>query len=256
MKINQVAAQLYTCRDSLKDPAGIAKTLKRLREAGYTAVQASGLGPISEAELNRILDDNGLTCCATHEPSMEILNNPGKVVERLKALGCKITAYPHPAGIDLSNAEAVHAWIKSLQRAGETLAAAGQILCYHNHNHEFRKLDGKIILDLIYDGTSPEALQGELDTYWVQYGGGDNLEWCRKLAGRLPIIHLKDYQTTPQSAPNWCEIGVGVLDFKKIVFAAEAAGCEWYVVEQDTCPGDPVDSLAKSFRYIHENLIS
>jgi sugar phosphate isomerase/epimerase len=136
------------------------------------------------------------------------------------------------------------------------LAQAGQILCYHNHNLEFRKLDGEVILDLIYRGTSPAALQGEPDTYWIQYGGGDNIAWCKKLAGRLPIIHLKDYQTTSSNQPHWCEIGAGVLDFKTIIACAEAAGCQWFVVEQDTCPGDPVDSLAASFRYIREHLVA
>ena len=256
MKIDQVAAQLYTCRDLLKHPADIATTLARIRKIGYTAVQISGLGPIAVEELNRILDDNGLTCCATHEPGADILNRPEQVVERLNSLRCKITAYPYPDGIDLSNSQTVRAWIQSLQKAGEVLARSGQILCYHNHNHEFRKLDGQVILELIYDGTTREGLQGEPDTYWVQYGGGDNLQWCEKLAGRLPIIHLKDYQTTSENKPQWCEIGQGVLDFKAIVLAAEAAGCQWFVVEQDTCPGDPVDSLAMSFRYIQENLIS
>jgi sugar phosphate isomerase/epimerase len=256
MKIDQVAAQLYTCRELLKTPSDIAKTLGRLRAAGYTAVQIGGLGPISDQELNRILDDNGLTCCGTHEPGEDILKRAGQVVERLSALRCKIAAYPFPAGIDLTNSDVVRAWIQALQKAGEVLARGGRTLCYHNHNHEFRKLGGRVILELIYEGTTREGLQGEPDTYWIQYGGGDILQWCKKLAGRLPIIHLKDYQTTLENKPSWCEIGEGVLDFKAIVSAAETAGCQWFVVEQDTCPGDPVDSLATSFRYIQENLVS
>jgi sugar phosphate isomerase/epimerase len=256
MKLTQVAAQLYTCRDTLHDAAGIAKTLARLRQIGYTAVQASGLGPVPYEELKLIMADAGMLCCATHEPSKDILGAPEKVAERLHALGCNLTAYPYPSDIDLSSRAAVDDLIAKLGHAGEVLAQAGQVLCYHNHNHEFRKLDGQVILDLIYGGTSRTALQGEPDTYWIQYGGGDNIAWCSKLAGRLPIIHLKDYQTTSENKPMWCEIGAGVLDFKSIVAAAEASGCQWFVVEQDTCPGDPVDSLAQSFRYIREHLVS
>jgi sugar phosphate isomerase/epimerase len=111
-------------------------------------------------------------------------------------------------------------------------------------------------LDRIYDGTSKDALQGEPDTYWVQYGGGDAVEWCEKLKGRLPLLHLKDYQTNSENTAHMCEIGSGNLNFKKIVAAAEAAGCEWFIVEQDSCPGDPLDSLEKSFRYIQENLVA
>jgi sugar phosphate isomerase/epimerase len=256
MNITQVAANLYTCRDLLKTPPEIAKTLKRLRAVGYTAVQVSGVGPIEAEALNEILSGEGLVCCATHAASQEILDAPEAVVEHLNKLHCKITAYPCPVGVDFDNREMVYGWIAKLQRAGQVLHEAGQILCYHNHSHEFRKLDGKRILELIYDGTSADVLQGEPDTYWIQYGGGDCVEWCEKLKGRLPIIHLKDYQITAENKPHYCELGAGNLNFKKIIAAAEQAGCEWFIVEQDTCPGDPVHSLAQSFRYIQENLIS
>ena len=52
------------------------------------------------------------------------------------------------------------------------------------------------------------------------------------------------------------EIGYGNLDFKAIVAAAEASGCEWFIVEQDSCPGDPFDSAKLSFDYIKANLVA
>lgn len=254
MKINQVAAQLYTCRDLLKTPEDIAKTLKRVRKAGYTAVQVSGMGPIAEEELNRILEGEGLVCCATHESGDKILNDTPWVIDRLNKLKCKYTAYPFPAGIDFSSRESVFGLIPGLDRAGKALAEAGQVLCYHNHHQEFRKIDGKTVLDHFFDGTNPKYLQGEPDTFWVHYGGGDVVAWCEKLKGRLPLIHLKDYYIDDENKHGYCEIGYGNLDFKKIIAAAEKSGCEWFIVEQDVCPGDPVDSLEKSFRYIQENL--
>jgi len=257
MIITQVAAQLYTCRSLLGDVAGVAKTIERIRKIGYTDVQASGLGAgVSYQEFARIIADNGLICTSTHESSTEILASPEKIVERLNVLGCKLTAYPYPAGVDFASRESVNDVISKLQHAGEVLARAGKTLCYHNHHQEFRKLGGKTILELIYEGTTREALQGEPDTYWVQYGGGDNVAWCKKLAGRLPMLHIKDYHVTAENKPDFCEIGAGVLDFKAIIAAAEASGCKLFIVEQDSTPGDPVDSLAQSFRYIQENLVS
>jgi sugar phosphate isomerase/epimerase len=88
MKVTQLAAQLFTCRDILKTPAEIAATLRRVRAVGYQAVQVSGMGPIAEDELLRILDGEGLVCCATHEPGDKILNDPQAVVERLQKLRC------------------------------------------------------------------------------------------------------------------------------------------------------------------------
>jgi sugar phosphate isomerase/epimerase len=256
MKIDQVAAQLYTCRDLLKTPADIAATLRRVREIGYTAVQVSGMGPIAEEELNRILDGEGLVCCATHEPGPVILDETEKVIERLQKLRCKFTAYPFPAGVDFSSEAAVDEMIDKLDKAGAAMAAAGLTLCYHNHQHEFRKLGGKTIFERIFGRTNPKHVQAELDTFWVHYGGGDNVEWCEKLAGRLPLLHLKDYQITNESQHAFCEIGAGNLNFSRIIAAAERSGCRWFIVEQDVCPGDPMESLRQSFEYIKTNLIS
>ncbi len=254
MKLTQVAAQLYTCRDLLQTPSDIAVTLRRIRQIGYTAVQVSGMGPIAEEDLNKILDDEGLVCCATHEGSETILNEPGKVIERLKKLRCTFTAYPYPSGVDFTSRESITGLVRKLDAAGKLLAEAGLTLCYHNHNHEFRKLDGKTILEHIYEGTNPAYLQGEPDTFWVHYGGGENVEWCERLAGRLPLIHLKDYMTNAENQQAFCEIGAGNLNFKKIIAAAEKSGCQWFIVEQDICPGDPVDSLAQSFDHIKAHL--
>lgn len=255
MRLDQVAAQLYTCRDYLKTPTDIATTLRDLRKIGYTAVQVSGMGPIAEEELNAILDGEGLVCCATHEKPETILNETERVIERLKKLRCVYTAYPRLAGVDLNSEESLNAIIAKLEDAGAAMAAAGLTLCYHNHNYEFRKLGGKTILDRIYDGTNAKHLQGEPDTFWVHYGGGENVEWCEKLAGRLPLIHLKDYETNADNKHAFCEIGAGNLNFKRIVSAAEKAGCQWFIVEQDTCPGNPMDSLRQSFDYIKESLV-
>lgn len=250
MKPVQIAAQLYTCRDLLKTPKDIAQTLARVRQAGYTAVQLSGLGPIAEEELVKILEGEGLTCCATHEPSLKIVEEPEAVIERLKKLGCHFTAYPGPIGVDFASLESVDAWIARLDAAGAKFAQAGITLCYHNHHMEFRRLAGMTILERIYQKTAPANLQGEIDTYWVQYGGGDILSWCQRLEGRLPLLHLKDYRVTDDNKPDYAEIGNGNLDFSRILPAAEKSGCTWFIVEQDTCPGDPVDSLAQSYRHL------
>jgi sugar phosphate isomerase/epimerase len=256
MKINQVAAQLYTCRDLLKTPADMAKTLKRIRAVGYTAVQVSGMGPISEEELVKMLDGEGLTCCATHEGSDNIRKEPEAVRDRLAKLNCKLTAYPYPGGIKMDNLAELNSLCQDLNRAGEILNKAGQILTYHNHGMEFFKTNGVTALDYIYQNTNPLFVQGEPDTYWIHYGGGENVAWCQKLKNRLPMIHLKDYRFTIENKPTFCEIGLGTLNFKAIIAAAEDSGCQWFIVEQDVTPGDPVDSLALSFNYIKENLIS
>lgn len=254
MKLSQVAAQLYTVRDLCQTPQGLAATAARLRTIGYTAVQVSGVGPMPAAELKAILEGEGLRICATHEPSAQILDEPQRVVDQLHALGCRLTAYPYPAGIDFTDAAQIETLVRKLDAAGAVLRAAGMQLGYHNHAIEFVKHQGAPVLDYIYAHTDPQHLVGEIDTFWIHYGGGDVVEWVQKLRGRQPFIHLKDYGFTPENKHRWCEIGAGTLPFARIIAEAEAGGCEWFIVEQDTCPGDPVESLRQSYDYIKANL--
>ncbi len=256
MKLSQVAIQLYTLRDFCKTAADFAATMKKVREIGYTAVQISGVGPIPEAELVAICKAEGLTICATHENGAKILDETDSVIARLQALGTKLTAYPYPAGVDFDNPEHVNTLIKKLDIAGAKFRAAGMKLGYHNHANEFyRPNGGKTFLERVFDETSPENVVAELDVFWVQRGGGDVVEWVKRVKGRTPFIHLKDFKVAANADISFCEVGAGTLDFKRIVAEAEAGGCEWFIVEQDSCPGDPFVSIQQSFDYIKANLV-
>ncbi len=256
MKTSQIAAQLYSIRDFLRTPKEVAASLDKVKKIGYQAVQLSGLCAMDEADIVAMLRDKGLVCCATHEDSETILDKPHRIVEKLNKLGCRITAYPWPGGIKFDTLPEVLLFANRLNAAGKVLHEAGQVLCYHNHHLEFRRIGGRTALEILFAETDPRYLQGEPDTYWVQYGGGDPVDWCARLKGRLPIIHLKDYAINPDNTPVFAEIGNGNLDWRKIIPAAEAAGCRWFCVEQDTCPGDPFDSLKISFDYLRAHLCS
>lgn len=253
MKLSQVAAQLFTVREHCKTAADFAKSMTKVKAIGYQAVQVSGVGPIPEDEIVRICRGEGLTICATHEGGQVICDDTQKVIDRLGKLGCRYTAYPWPHTNPTTEAD-VKALAASLDKAGEKLRAAGQVLCYHNHAIEFRKVGApgarRTMLDLLYDETDPRNLQGEPDTYWVQAGGGDPVEWCTRLHRRLPLLHVKDYGIREGNAATMMEVGAGCLNWRAIVAAADKAGCEWFIVEQDVCPGDPFDSLAQSFAYV------
>lgn len=259
MKLEQLAAQLFTVRHHIKEPESIASSMKKISKIGYKSVQVSGMGPIAETELMSILDGEGLSCIATHEPPNEILSAPDKIVERLEKLNCKYTAYPFPNGVDLKDPKAVKNMILGLDLAGEVLRESGKILTYHNHGLEMAKLDGKVILDMVYEGTDPKNLQAEIDTCWVVAGGGDLLSWCQKLTNRLPLIHLKDYGGKAEGGrPIFEEIGQGQIQWAPVIEAAEKNGCEWFIVEQDGDweNNDPFESLKISFDYLRDNLCS
>jgi len=256
MHISQVAAQLFTVRNHIKTPEDIAATLKKVREIGYQAVQVSAMGPIAEDGLRSMLDNEGLSCCVTHEKTPAILDTPEQIVERLKKLDCKYTAIPSPMGIDIGNIDAVRDFVSKINKAGKVFHDAGMTLTYHNHALEFLRIGNKPVLEILYDETDPRYLQGELDTYWVQAGGGSPVEWCRKLDNRLPLLHMKDYGIKEGNNAVFKEIGSGNLNWPAIVSTAEEAGCKWFIVEQDGewLHDDPFESLKVSFEFIKNNL--
>jgi sugar phosphate isomerase/epimerase len=165
-------------------------------------------------------------------------------------MGADLVVYPYPGALDFGDEKAVAKFIAKLDTAGAAIAAAGMRLAYHNHQHEFRKLDGRLILDRIYEDIPANRLAAEIDTYWVQFGGADPVSWCKKLNGRLPIIHLKDYKVNADNSAEFCEVGFGNLDMPAIIAEAEHSGCRWFCVEQDVCPGDPFESIRMSFEYL------
>jgi hypothetical protein len=65
----------------------------------------------------------------------------------------------------------------------------------------------------------------------------------------MPIIHLKDMAADGSEA--FAEVGTGLIDFVPILEWGEANGIEWYAVEQDVCPGDPMDSLRISLNNLN-----
>jgi len=130
---------------------------------------------------------------------------------------------------------------------GRRLAERGLCLGYHNHSFELERFNGRTGLEILYEESDPRFLQSEIDTYWIQHGGGDPAAWIRKLAGRAPVVHLKDMAVI-ENKPTFAEVGEGNLNWPAILAACREAGTEWYVVEQDTCQGDPFDSLATSYR--------
>jgi sugar phosphate isomerase/epimerase len=245
----KIALQLWTLRDHLRTAADVARSFARVRDIGYEHVQLGGLGPLPTAQVKALAAEAGLGICATHEDAREIVEEPTKVADRLSELGCRFTAYPHPHQ-PLDTLDQVFKLADDLSRAGEVLRSRGQLLTYHNHALEFRKLDGKAILDWLYERSDPVTVHGELDTYWVQAGGGDPAGYCARLSGRLPLLHLKDYGIDQQNLPVMAALGEGNLNFPIILREADAAGCEWFIVEQDRGFTDPFEAVAVSLRYL------
>lgn len=236
-----IAAQMYTLREFTRTPADIAATMKKVREIGYEAVQLSALGPIETAELKRILDGEGLKVCATHADYETLRDETEAVVEEHRLLDCQYVAI---GGLpkEYRTADGYPRFAREASEVARRLAEHGLTFGYHNHSFELEKFGGRTGLAILYEDSDPEVFTAEIDTYWIQHGGGDPAAWIRKVAGRSPLVHLKDMGVSG-GKPVMAEVGEGNLNWPAILDACREAGVVWYIVEQDTCQRSPFESL-------------
>lgn len=245
MDASQLAAITYTLRSLTTSADATDRIFGELKSFGYAAIEACGVESMDDAALRAAAERHGLRIVSSHCNGATLVSDPASLVPKARALGISRLVYPFPHRRVESTGD-LRDWIGGIANAGEVLAAAGIQLCYHNHHHEFRRLDGRTLMDWLADEIPATALAFELDTYWVQFGGGSPVAWLERLAGRVPLLHLKDYQVDAETKPAFAEMGAGNLDWAGIFRAAAAAGVEWYIVEQDTTPGDPLDSVRQS----------
>lgn len=246
----RIALQLGTLRRHLQSPGEIGKTFERVRAIGFEQVELPSMALLPAAELRQLADASGLRIVAAHENPRELVEEPGRVADRLEVLGCRLAVYPRPH-LPLTTGDEIAALADELSEAGELLRSRGRLLAYHNHALEFRKLSGRAILDLLYERMDPFMVHAELDTYFVQLGGGDPAAYCARLSGRLPLLQLDDFVIGDGEQPVTAPLGDGNLNLRVIVREAEAAACELYVVEQEPAPEiDAFAAITKSFRYL------
>lgn len=242
----EIGAQLYTVRSLCQTLEGLADTLKRVADIGYKTVQLSATCPYDASWMKEQLRANGLRCVLTHIPVPRLTGETEQVIQDHEVLDC-----PHIGlGYYSFNAEKGETYARFMDAfapVAQKIKNAGRLFMYHNHDQEFQKLDGKLILERLMEDMPADQMGFTLDTYWVQVGGGDPARWLERLAGRIPVIHLKDCAYGRRMAV----VGEGNINFDRVFEKAEAGGTSYMMVEQDDCGGeDPLECLKRSYRFL------
>ena len=251
MRKTQIAAQMYSFRQFFGMPEQLLQTLTRIKAMGYDAVQVSPSMPeMPAADLRHLLDDQGLVPCSACKKGASCIDDTQEVIEYLQELGCGHTVYPAPPMLE-TEGEVIELAHK-LEAAAVTMRQAGITLGYHNHALEFNRYGDRTMLDIIYE--EAPNLDAEIDTYWVQAGGGDPVSWVRRMDRRMEQIHLKDFVMDGKASHD-APVGSGNLNWPAIIAAAEDGGVEYFVVEHDgVCP-DPFASFRDSINFLLRNFV-
>lgn len=259
--MNQIGLQLYSIRDVfLKDEASIRDGFRAIADMGYTQAEPAGF-LIDPALFARYAKDAGVQIVNTHYSAQTVLDNPEEAVRVHDLFGCH---YIGTGGYGMSTPDEVSAFIDGINKSGKVLKKAGYKFVYHNHSHEFIKMaNGKSTYEMLLEGLDPECAALELDCFWAQNAGVDPASFIQEHKDLIRLIHVKDMgvRRNPETnrAENFItEVGHGNMNYKKIVKAADEAGVEFFVVEQDTnwIDGDPLKAVASSCDYIRKNLFN
>jgi sugar phosphate isomerase/epimerase len=246
MSHQKLTAQLYTIREYTKTLEDFDASMKKVAEIGYTAVQVSGIGPIPHNEVKAVVDNYGLKICITHVGFDYLQNDMDSAIAQHKLWACPNVAIGSLPGAYRGSEAGFIQFAKDATVVGKHLAEAGLSFSYHNHSFEFVRFGNRTALEIIYAESDPRYLKAEIDTYWVQHGGGDVREWILRMKNRMPVIHFKD-MVMVDGQQTMAEIGEGNLYWPGIITACEEAGVEWYAIEQDVCQRNPFESLQISY---------
>ncbi|WP_328295264.1 sugar phosphate isomerase/epimerase [Kineococcus sp. NBC_00420] len=277
----RIGVQAMMLRESVAE-IGAFETLRRVREIGYGAIEVSQI-PMTEdnvAQLEKARDELGIEIAAL---SAGLTSQPGGANDALEGDLEKIVADCRRLGSDMVRIgmlpfDCMTELDKVLDFCDRAEAAAGLLqengirLYYHNHHIEFLKFDGRYMLDVIADRAPNVGL--ELDVHWLQRGGMNPVAVIQQYAGRVRMVHLKDYRIGEirpaafealaagdraafmrefSEVVQFAEVGEGNLDFPSIVPVAVASGAEFLLVEQDLLYGRTVwEALQTS----HDNLVA
>jgi sugar phosphate isomerase/epimerase len=228
-----VGLELYSVREALKTDA--EGTVRAVAQMGYQAVEFyAPYHDWTDAQaksMRKLMDDLGIKCYSTHNNEDYFSE---KNIERTRdlnlILGCKyvVQAWSDPKQ-HLADWKTL---ADNLNAAADKLAPAGLKVGYHNHDAEWKPVEGKRPMEVLAAGTKPSVML-QLDVGTCLEAGADPVAWIKANPGRIHSIHCKDWSRDPAVAYKTL-FGEGVADWKGIFNAAEnGGGVEYYLVEQE-----------------------
>ncbi len=277
MKKGLIGIQMSTIKDKIEE-LGAYGTLKACAELGYHCVEVSQIPmtPENVEGMRKASEEFGVkiaACSAALEPMVPgmpgeyLVSDFDKIVADCKTLNCDMLRIGMLPMTCMGSREKAIEFVKRADEMALRLKEHDIDLYYHNHHVEFTKYDGEYLLDIIKDTTKHMGF--ELDIHWIQRGGENPVDFIKKYAGRIRLLHLKDYRIGEVKIPEgdftvekfmsafnniveFAEVGEGSLPVKECIEAGLEGGSEYFLIEQDATYGrDPFESLKIS----RDNLI-
>jgi len=268
-----VGIQLFTVMKEIDQD--LNGTLKKIADLGFKDIESAfsrkgGYYGLKPKEFNSLLTDMGLSWKSHHvlgapfkmpagakpltdaegkplviPPMRNLRDNYQELVDEAAEGG---VPYLVCANTPIGTTEEVNASTEVLIKTGEACKKAKVAFVYHNHDAEFKEVDGKRPYDQFLTQINADLIKFELDLGWASKAGVDPVELFKKNPGRFPLWHVKDFD---KEFKTILPVGKGVIDFKRIFDNAKTAGLQYFFVEHDM-PANAFESIASSIAYIND----
>jgi len=226
-----IGLELFSVRDELKKD--LPATLTAVAGMGYDCVEFFAPYTAWTADyaqqVRQQLDSLKMSCYSTHN-DMHSFTPEGlaKAIELNKILGARYIVLAHPG--DVTTLDGWKHVAEVLNKADESMKPSGLHAGYHNHDLEWKPVDGQRPLEILATNTSKDIML-QLDVGTCLEAGADPVAWIDGHHGRIRSLHLKDWSPAKGYRVLF---GEGVAPWKKIFAAAESAGgVEYYLIEQE-----------------------
>lgn len=250
-----LGVQLYTVRQTIG--ANPAAVLKAIQDIGYREVEAT-YGNLEQ--IWPALKETQLKPVSIHLDTALFFEGGAKLddaIADVKQRGFAYIVLPYIPPEQRGGLDVFKKLAETLNKSGEKAKAAGLTLCYHNHAFEFEPMQGTTGFEVLMKETHKSLVSLEMDVFWVSVAGHDPVALLKKYATRVALLHLKDKATGTAVQYNervpketFKEVGNGTVDIPAVLVAAKKTGVKNYFVEQDQTPGDPIESLRQSYKYL------
>ena len=258
-----IAVQMYSVRDLIGGDVSqpdkyktYTKILKNLANMGYTAVEAANYNNgkfygRTPKDFKKDIETAGMKVLSSHTGKglseaeiasgdfSESLKWWDQAIKDHKEAGMSYIVTPY-LGVPKTLKE-LQAYCDYFNEIGKRCKANGLKYGYHNHSHEFEKVEGQTMYDYMITHTNPEYVFFEMDVYWVVRGQNSPVEYFKKYPGRFHILHIKDDREIGQS---------GMVGFDAIFNNTKVAGVENIVVEVERYNLPVEESVKASIDYL------
>jgi sugar phosphate isomerase/epimerase len=226
-----IGLELYSVRKDLqKDLAG---TVREVAQMGYQCVEFYApyynWTPGEARKVRQEMDHLGIRCYSTHNGTKSFTpEGIGKAMELNHILGTRYIVMAS-AG-EISTIDGWKRVAETLNKANHTMASHGLHAGYHNHDLEWKPVDGQKPIEVLAANTD-KSIMLQFDVGTCLETGNDPVAWIRSNPGRIRSLHLKNW--SPQGGYEVL-FSEGVAPWKKIFAAAESVGgVEYYLIEQE-----------------------